>query len=193
MGSVEGFCMVGVGNRRQRESADEALIRALYNEHGGAMLAYAIRLTGDRGAAEDVVQEALLRAWRHSEKLVAERGSIRGWLLTVVRNLVTDRARARNARPAEVADVTEVHAPAATERDHSDQVVAALVVGDALARLPADQRAVIVEVYLRGRTVSEVAAGLGIPAGTVKSRCFYGLRTLRDMFVERQVLTEGVT
>jgi RNA polymerase sigma-70 factor (ECF subfamily) len=185
--------MAGVRHRRQRESADEALIRALFNEHGGAMLAYAIRLTGDRGAAEDIVQEALLRAWRHSEKLVAERGSIRGWLLTVVRNLVTDRARARNARPAEVADVTEVHAPAATERDHSDQVIAALVVGDALARLPADQRAVIVEVYLRGRTVSEAAAGLGIPAGTVKSRCFYGLRTLREMFVERQALTEGVT
>ena len=63
------------------------------------MLAYATRLLGDRAAAEDVVQEALIRAWRHPEVLTNGKGSIRGWLLTVIRNLVTDRVRARAARP----------------------------------------------------------------------------------------------
>jgi RNA polymerase sigma-70 factor (ECF subfamily) len=185
--------MAGVRIRRRTESADEALIRALYEEHGGAMLAYATRLTGDRGAAEDIVQEALIRAWRHNDKLVAELGSVRGWLLTVVRNLVTDRARARNARPAEIADVNDTRASgAAAERDHSDQVVASVVVLEGLKKLSADHRAVIVEVYLKGLSVAEAAAHLGIPAGTVKSRCYYGLRALRDSFAERSTATEGV-
>ena len=62
------------------------------------MLAYATQLTRDRAAAEDVVQEALVRAWRHPDSLVNGKGSVRGWLLTVVRNIVTDQFRARNAR-----------------------------------------------------------------------------------------------
>ena len=85
-------------------AGDEALIQAVYREHGRAMLAYATRLLGDRAAAEDVVQEALIRAWRHPEVLTNGKGSIRGWLLTVIRNLVTDRHRARASRPTEVAD-----------------------------------------------------------------------------------------
>jgi RNA polymerase sigma factor (sigma-70 family) len=93
------------GGRTARASAgDEALVQAVYREHGRAMLAYATRLLNDRAAAEDVVQEALIRAWRHPEVLTNGKGSIRGWLLTVVRNLVTDRQRARAARPAEVAE-----------------------------------------------------------------------------------------
>ena|SRR5438067_10324985 len=72
-----------LGSRRRRESSDEALIRTLYHEHGRALLAYATRLTGDRAAAEDVVQETLIRAWKHAESMVNEKGSVRGWLLTV--------------------------------------------------------------------------------------------------------------
>src|SRR5690349_9874368 len=88
--------------RRNNPASDEALIRTLYEEHGRALLAYATRLTGDRAAAEDVVQETLVRAWKHAEDLVEGRGSVRGWLLTVARNIVTDRVRARAARPTEV-------------------------------------------------------------------------------------------
>src|SRR5829696_4032877 len=99
--------MPGQSSRRQQGAADEALIRTLFEEHGRAVLAYATRLTGDRAAAEDVVQETLLRAWKHHEKLVEGQGSVRGWLLTVARNLVTDRARARAVRPTEVAEVVE--------------------------------------------------------------------------------------
>ncbi|AIJ24854.1 transmembrane anti-sigma factor [Amycolatopsis methanolica 239] len=79
--------------------ADEALIRTLYEEHGRALLAYAHRLTGDHAAAEDAVQETLVWAWRHPDTLVNGKGSVRGWLLTVVRNIVADRFRAKAARP----------------------------------------------------------------------------------------------
>src|SRR3954451_12258968 len=105
-----------VGDTPGRRDA-ETLIRALYAEHGRSLLAYATRLTGDRAAAEDVVQETLLRAWKHADDLTSGQGSVRGWLLTVARNLITDRARARAVRPAEVADVVD-KPPVAV--DHSE-------------------------------------------------------------------------
>jgi RNA polymerase sigma-70 factor (ECF subfamily) len=141
------------------------------------MLAYATSLTRDRAAAEDVVQEALLRAWRHPEVLVNGKGSVRGWLLTVVRNIVTDQIRARGRRPAEV---PEGPVEVAIEDDHADRVVTSMVVVDALSTLSAEHREVLEQIYLLGSTVAEAAKTLGIPPGTVKSRAFYALRALRS-------------
>jgi RNA polymerase sigma-70 factor (ECF subfamily) len=155
---------------------DEALIAAVYREHGKAVLAYATRLLGDRAAAEDVVQEALIRAWKHPEALTNGKGSIRGWLLTVVRNLVTDRQRARAARPTEVAE-TPGTGPVA--RDHADAVVASVTVLEALEGLSDDHRGVLDQLYFQGRSLREAATVLGIPAGTVKSRTYYALQALR--------------
>ncbi|GAB3835235.1 sigma-70 family RNA polymerase sigma factor [Kribbella italica] len=155
----------------------EELIRSLYAEHGRSLLAYATRLTGDRAAAEDVVQETLLRAWKHSDDLIEGKGSVRGWLLTVARNIVTDRARARAVRPAEVAEV-EDRPP--VERDHSESVVNSMVVLGALDQVTPEHREVLVELYYRGRTVAEAAKELGVPPGTVKSRSYYALRALRS-------------
>jgi len=141
------------------------------------MLAYATTLTRDRAAAEDVVQEALLRAWRHPDSLVNGKGSVRGWLLTVVRNIVKDQFRARSSRPTEVA---EGPVTAAVEDDHADHVVNSMVVVDALNTLSAEHREVLEQIYLLGSTVAEAAKTLGIPPGTVKSRSYYALRALRE-------------
>lgn len=81
---------------RRQDAADEAVIRGLFQEHGRAMLAYAMRVTQDRGAAEDAVQEALIRAWRNLDDLLEREGSVRGWLLTVTRNIIIDQARMRS-------------------------------------------------------------------------------------------------
>lgn len=172
-----------------RQTAGEALVRALYEEHGRALLAYATRLTRDRAAAEDVVQETLMRAWRHPEVLVNGRGSVRGWLLTVARNLVTDRIRARSARPAEVAESDSQ--PAATTRDHAAQVVDSLVVMGAMDTLSDDHREVLQEVYFRGRSIAEAAEVLSIPPGTVKSRCYYALRAMRTSLDPDAALQQG--
>jgi RNA polymerase sigma-70 factor (ECF subfamily) len=166
-----------LGERRGRSApdADEALVTSLYVEHGRILLAYVTRLTGDRQLAEDIVQETLLRAWRHAGTLTEEKGSIRGWLLTVARNIATDKARARMARPA------EVHEDAAppVSVDHSDDVVNSIYVLEALQSLSPEHRAVLVEVYYGGKTAAEAAEVLGVPAGTVKSRTYYALRALR--------------
>ncbi|MCW2674111.1 MAG: polymerase, sigma-24 subunit, subfamily, partial [Frankiales bacterium] len=71
----------------------EAVVRAVYAEHGSALLGYALRLTGDRGASEDLVQETVLRAWRHTDRLVADGRPLRPWLFTVLGNLASDRRR----------------------------------------------------------------------------------------------------
>ena len=171
--------------RRRRDhpggSTDEALVVSLYADHGGALLAYATRLTGDRQLAEDIVQETLLRAWRNAAKLTEERGSIRGWLFTVARNIVTDKVRARQARPAEVAE-----SPAATPiaDDHADDVVTSVYVRHALQSLSPEHRAVLVTVYYGGKTAVEAAEVLGVPPGTIKSRTYYALRALRSAIEE---------
>jgi RNA polymerase sigma-70 factor (ECF subfamily) len=162
--------------RRDSRASHEALIRTLYEEHGRSLLAYATRLTGDHATAEDVVQETLVRAWRHADSMVEQRGSIRGWLLTVARNIVIDRSRAKAVRPAEVAD-----SPSAppVEGDHAEDVVNSMVVLDALDELSPEHRDVLVELYYRGRTMSEAATVLGVPQGTVKSRSYHALRAMR--------------
>ncbi len=140
------------------------------------MQLYATRLLGDQELAEDVVQEALIRIWRHPEVLTNGRGSIRGWLLTTVRNIVISRARARAVRPREIAE-SAAH-PASVD-DHAAAVAASVTVYAALDTLSTEHRTVIEEIYLRGRDLDEVARILGVPKGTVKSRAHYALRALR--------------
>jgi len=176
------------GRAGRASAGDEALVQAVYREHGRAMLAYATRLLNDRAAAEDVVQEALIRAWRHPEVLTNGKGSIRGWLLTVVRNLVTDRQRARAARPAEVAETAAAGDLSAVVRDHADQVVASVTVLEALEGLSDDHRGVLDQLYFQGRSLGETATALGIPPGTVKSRTYYALRALRRALNRDDVL-----
>jgi RNA polymerase sigma-70 factor, ECF subfamily len=165
--------------------AEDAAIRLLYEQHAAPLLAYALRLTaGDRGRAEDIVQETLLRAWRHPQALDPERGPVRSWLFTVARNVAVDAHRARRARPNEVGDDALAVVPAVDEIEHA---LDSWLLSDALATLSPDHRTVLLETYYRGRSVAEAAAVLGVPAGTVKSRTFYALRALRLALQERGV------
>ena len=160
------------------------LLRELHGEHAAALSAFAVRLTGgDRARAEDVVQETLLRAWQSAAALELPEDARRAWLYTVARNLVIDdwrSARARREIPAE-------QPPEPPAVDDTDAVLQAWLVADALARLSADHRRVLVECYYWRRSVSEAAKRLGVPEGTVKSRLHYALRALRLVLDEMGV------
>jgi len=168
-------------------SAEDSALRALYEQHVGPLFAYALRLTGgDRGRAEDIVQETLLRAWRHPQALDPDRGPVRSWLFTVARNVAVDAHRARRARPTEVGEQALAVVPAV---DEIEQALDRWLIADAMSTLSPEHRAVLVETYYRGRSVAEASATLGVPAGTVKSRTFYALRALRLALEERGVTT----
>lgn len=154
-----------------------ALMQQLHDEHAVALWRFCLRLVGnDRARAEDVVQETMLRAWRHRAVLESSPPALRSWLYTVARNIVTDewrRHRAHSETP--VADVPE----GGTNDDESDQLLLSWVVAEAVTRLSPDHRAVLLECYYRGRPVAEAARRLGVPEGTVKSRTHYALRALK--------------
>lgn len=169
------------------DSAGDAALRDLYDGHAAALLGYALRLTnGDRGRAEDVVQETLVRAWANLALLDADVAPIRPWLFTVARRIAIDAHRFRAARPSEVGDAVLAVIPAAGAVERS---LDRILLTDAMGALSKEHRAVLIETFYRGRSVSEAATALGIPIGTVKSRSYYALRALKLALAERGVTT----
>lgn len=156
---------------------DTGLIEQLHREHATALWRYSMRLTGnDRSRSEEVVQETLLRAWRHASSLTGGEGSVRAWLFTVARNIVIDDWRSRKSHhELSVPEVPEPADPA----DRTEQLLLSWVVAEAVTRLSAEHRAVLLECYYRGHPVAEAARRLGVPEGTVKSRTHYALRALK--------------
>jgi RNA polymerase sigma-70 factor (ECF subfamily) len=167
-------------------TADDAeVLRTLHAEHGDALFAHAVRLCdGDRQRAEDLVQETLLRAWRHPEALDPDRGSARAWLFTTARHLAIDAWRRRTARVGEV--ITDA-LPEPPPVDETERAVEAWTIADALGKLSEPHRRVIVECFYRGRSVAEAASVIGVPPGTVKSRTHYAMRALRLVLEEMGV------
>ncbi len=155
---------------------DTLLMQHLHDAHGEALWRFCRRLLpDDRGRAEDVVQETLLRAWRHRTILEAPEPAVRAWLFKVARNIVIDQWRSPRTRTeTSVADV-----PEDGTGDETDELLMSWVVAEALTHLSRHHRAVLLECYYCGRPVAEAATRLGVPEGTVKSRTHYALRALR--------------
>jgi RNA polymerase sigma-70 factor, ECF subfamily len=165
-------------------ATDQAeLLRAIHDAHGPALIRFAMRLTGDYTLAEDVVQEALLRAWKKPAILEQSDESARAWLFTVVRNLVIDdRRSARHAR-----ELLTDNLPESPSVDATDALLDSWVVSDALASLSIEHRTAVVSAYYLGQTVAEIARRNDLPEGTVKSRLHYALRALKIALQERGV------
>ncbi|ANW21576.1 sigma-70 family RNA polymerase sigma factor [Streptomyces clavuligerus] len=160
--------------------ATEEELAQLQREHGRAVFGFLLGLTyGDTQRAEDLLQETMIRAWRHPEALHTRHESMRPWLFTVARRLAIDARRARLSRAREAVHGTENTLIPAD--DPIEPSIQALDIRAALARLTDDHRAVLQQVYFRGLSVNEAAAALGIPPGTVKSRTYYALRSLRGV------------
>lgn len=153
--------------------SDERDVREAYAAHAGELYGFAMRSLGDSGLAEEAVQETFLRAWRAGARFDPQIGSLRTWLFAILRNVVIDLGRARSSRPP----VAEGGIEPAVEP--FEEALLSWQVEEAMRRIGEQHRRVLVETYYRGRPYAEVAAELGVPEGTVKSRVYYGLRALR--------------
>jgi RNA polymerase sigma-70 factor (ECF subfamily) len=162
------------------DTLDDATMAELYRLHGGYLLRALMRITsGDRGRAEDILQETLIRAWKNPAAIARGPERCRPWLFTVARRIAIDHFRMVAARVQEVAD--EAPEERAPSYDPFDAVLDARDVEVVLDRLPAHHRDVLVELHLNGRSVADAARVLGVPPGTVKSRNHYAVRALRPM------------
>jgi len=153
----------------------------LYQRYARAVLGLAIRRLGDRGRAEDAVQEAFASVWRAARSYKRERGPVAPWLYAVARNAIADRGRARTETPAEPSD-TPSDEPGPPEQ--AEQSWIAYRVHRAMEELPESERTVLELAYWSGLSQSEIADYLAIPLGTVKTRTRSGLRRLSEALEE---------
>jgi RNA polymerase sigma-70 factor (ECF subfamily) len=119
-----------------------------------------------------------VKAWRSYDRFNAELGSERTWLFAIIRNTIVDMARARGVRPRLSPAQTQDHEGASIEVQ-VDRLIEAWLVEEALRRLSEDHREALLAVHASDRDYATVAAELGIPPGTLKSRVYYGLRAMR--------------
>ena len=156
----------------------EDTLRALYRDHAAALLAFAGWFTDDRSAAEDAVQETFLRAWRHLPRLLADGRPPRPWLRQVLRRVLIDAARVAHAHPVSLVD--DVVIDRQVDGGYEDMLDRRLL-DRALDQLSPAHRQVLVAIYYDDAPAHRVAATLGIPPATVRTRLHYALRALRRL------------
>ena len=144
----------------------------------------ALLITRDPADAEEVAQDAFVRAWRYAASYDPRRGAVGGWLLGITRNVALDRARvADRRRPLQLVGDPPFDAlidPAEDAGDTAGRRDDLARVATSLRSLPVEQRQALVSVTLLGLSAREYAEGAGVPLGTAKTRIRLGLRKLRD-------------
>jgi len=161
------------------KSGDQSALAELYDRYSSVVYAVALRILGDAGAAEDVLQEVFLQLWRNPAAFDAARGALGAWLAVITRNRAID-ARRRRRPETDIEDVILSVAPdLAGEADRSR---AAEKVRGMLAMMPAAQRSALEMAYFEGMSHSEIARKTGEPLGTIKNRIRSGLIALRKAF-----------
>ena len=157
---------------------DRTAFEQLYHRYARPVFGLALRRLGDRGRAEDAVQETFASIWRSAGSYKPERGPGAPWLYGVARNAIVDRSRARNEPPAEAPDEPSLDLG---PDDRAEQSWTQWQVHGALERLPEREREVIALAYWSDLSQSEVAERLGIPLGTVKTRTRSALMHLAEI------------
>lgn len=165
---------------------DRGAIATLYERHVACLLALAQSLLRDRREAEDLIHDVFLEAWRHCADYSADRGTVRTWLSIRTRSRALDRLKAPRPRQTESADLERIEGARSTVESEGHSML-----GDqhrlrqTLSQMPEAQQEVILLGYFEGLSTTEMAARLGIPAGTVKSRTRAALSTLRSLLSGR--------
>ncbi|HXD17712.1 MAG TPA: sigma-70 family RNA polymerase sigma factor [Vicinamibacterales bacterium] len=179
-----------VESLRRIVSGDQGAAAVLYDRHARPLYSLILRILGDEGEAEDVLQEVFVQAFRQAGRYDASRGAVAAWLLMMARSRAIDRLRARRSRvegrTGEVQvlnDLPDAQPDVASALLDEEQ---ARLVREALAELPLLQRLAIELAYYEGLSHTEIATRLEQPLGTVKTRIRLGLLKLRDVLAEGQ-------
>jgi RNA polymerase sigma-70 factor, ECF subfamily len=157
---------------------DQHAVGELYDLHSHLLFGLLVRILTDRAEAEEVLQEVFVQAWTRAHTYEASRGTPAGWLCGIARNRAIDRLRAR-ARGVRTLEGLALPATPETPETLASTSERKRDVHLALDALPREQRELIERAYFTGATQSEMAADLGLPLGTVKTRVRAGLQTLR--------------
>jgi RNA polymerase sigma-70 factor (ECF subfamily) len=160
-------------------SGDEQAMAQLYERYSPIVYSVAMRVLGDTGAAEDILQEVFMQLWRSPDVFDATRGSLPGWLAVITRNRAIDSLRKR--RPE--TDITDVIVSIEPDLVGGAESSRALeIIRGALAGMPQTQRSALEMAFFEGFTHTEIAEKTGEPLGTIKTRIRAGLLTLRKAF-----------
>ena len=170
--------------------SDESLLAGMANGNQDAAATFvrryqarvyglALTIIGVPAVAEDVAQEAFVKAWRHASTYDARRGRVSTWLLTITRNAAVDAVRYRHEDPMDPSLLVAMLSPG-RPTDSDETTDDSLVLREALADLPLGQREPILLMTFSGMTAKEIAAREHVPLGTVKTRVRRGLRAMRE-------------
>jgi RNA polymerase sigma-70 factor (ECF subfamily) len=177
---------------RQVAAGEIGGLETLYDRYHSMAYALALRITTETGLAEDVVQDSFLGVWRNASRYEVDKGSVRGWLLAIVRHRAIDAMRRQRASVA-IGDGTDETVPAALTLPDIWPEVAGRIDAEQIRRamtaLPPAQRDVLELAYFDGLTQREIAERTHAPLGTVKSRIRLGLASLRDQLVSLNEVT----
>lgn len=159
---------------------DGSAMLALYDRYGALIFSVIYQVVRERGLAEDLVQESLLRIWTRVQTFDAEKGSLSGWLVAIARHRAVDHLRSARCEPRFFADLDKVDCLGLCTREMGgDRMVRARLVAQALSRLNVGQREVIELTYFEGMTQTEIAHRLKKPMCTVKGLVRSALKVLR--------------
>jgi len=176
-------------------SGDRVALGEVYDRHASAAMAVALRVVADREQAEDVVHDAFVAIWQKIDHFDPARGSLRSWIVTIVRNRAIDRLR--GTRPSiEIGEADDRSMLQSGPNPTWDGAVARLGAAQlraALDGLPAEQRQAIELAYFGGRTYREIATLTGVPLGTATGRLRLALARLRELLRQSDAAPIGVT
>ncbi len=169
---------------------DQSALNLLYERYSGVVYALALRIIGQSADAEDIVVDSFWQVWQQAESYNVSRGQLRGWIVTIARSRALDRLRVIRRAPTvdseEADNARRVLASDDNPEQETWQAEQSAIVSAALAALPKEQREALELAYYQGLSQSEVAARLGEPLGTIKTRIRLGMMKLREQLSHLQ-------
>ena len=169
---------------------DQSALNVLYDRYSGVVYALALRIIGQSADAEDIVVDSFWQVWQQAANYDVSRGQLRGWIVTIARSRALDRLRVIRRAPTvdseEADNARRILASDDNPEQETWEAEQSAIVGAALAALPKEQREALELAYYQGLSQSEVAARLGEPLGTIKTRIRLGMMKLREQLSHLQ-------